>query len=333
MAATRITERISLGGTKIDREGHVIRDVKILGETSGNNRIYPRKTMEEARGLYEGAKVNIDHASGNSESRSYADRFGSVVNVRVSESGMLGDLTYNPKHRLAEQFLWDAEHAPGNVGLSHCVDGITSVKSGKTIVEQITRVLSVDVVANPATNKTLFEDQSMDGEPPVGGSGDPMRDMIHSLVNELWGATDQAAALKKLNQTWKGLKKLTDAGDGGGEPAADAAATESLRQANAALKEQLDRLLAEKAIAAKREAIEKQISESGLPAEFVTDVLRESLLSAPDEAARTKLIAERQAIAKKFGVVKPVSREQRLGGDPSIYESMDAKQFADALRE
>ena len=36
--------------------------------------------------------------------------------------GLFADFHFNPKHALAEQLLWDAEHAPENVGFSHNVE-------------------------------------------------------------------------------------------------------------------------------------------------------------------------------------------------------------------
>ena len=146
---------------RVDREKGVIFGVKILGLESKNRRSYPKETIVRAASLYEGAKVNVDHPTGNPNSpRSYADRMGSLRNVRVgSESqGMFADYHFNPKHALAEQLIWDAEHVPENVGFSHNVEAKTSRgTNGHTIIEEITRVQSVDLVADPATTRGLFE--------------------------------------------------------------------------------------------------------------------------------------------------------------------------------
>jgi len=87
--------------------------------------------------------------------------------VRLDEAGgLFGDLFYNPKHPLAEQLLWDAEHAPHNVGLSHNVLARTT-RRGKTVaVTEIVSVLSVDLVADPATTRGLFEEQSVQTTEP-----------------------------------------------------------------------------------------------------------------------------------------------------------------------
>lgn len=142
----------------VDREVGLVKGVKILGANSKNGRSYTPKAMREAVGLYEGAKVNFDHPDKPSQSRSYRDRFGKLEHVEYREGeGLFGDLKFNPKHPLAEQFAWDAEHSPESTGLSHNAEGKTSGKAGNIVVESIDKVKSVDVVADPATNSSLYE--------------------------------------------------------------------------------------------------------------------------------------------------------------------------------
>jgi hypothetical protein len=142
----------------VNVETGVITGVKILGLASRNGRVYRRGVMTAAAQLYEGVKVNVNHPKGNATTpRDYQDRLGSLRNVRVEEGGLFGDLHFNPHHPIAAQLAWDAEQAPENVGLSHNVQARTSRQEGQTIVEQILRVNSVDLVADPATTQGLFE--------------------------------------------------------------------------------------------------------------------------------------------------------------------------------
>jgi hypothetical protein len=67
-------------------------------------------------------------------------------------------LHYNPQHALAGQLEWDAEHSPESVGLSHNVMAQTTKRGEHTVVEAITRVLGVDLVADPATTRGLYEE-------------------------------------------------------------------------------------------------------------------------------------------------------------------------------
>jgi hypothetical protein len=144
---------------RVDRDGGVIRGVKLLGLTSSNGRRYTEQALATAVPLYEGAKVNVNHAKGGVHApRDYEDRIGVVRGVQFrSNQGLFADLHFNPKHALADQLAWDAEHASENVGLSHSVLARTRNEQQTLVVEAIARVVSVDLVADPATTRGLFE--------------------------------------------------------------------------------------------------------------------------------------------------------------------------------
>ncbi|MBN2579248.1 MAG: hypothetical protein JXB10_09675 [Pirellulales bacterium] len=145
---------------RVDRQAGVIRGVKILGLSSRNGRTYPDETLARAVALYENAKVNVNHPKGSPLApRDYQDRLGAIRDVAVRPGeGLFADLHFNPKHALAEQLAWDAEHAPENVGFSHNVEARTARRGGQVVVEAIVRVQSVDLVADPATTRGLFEE-------------------------------------------------------------------------------------------------------------------------------------------------------------------------------
>ena len=155
-----------------DIEAGVITGVKILGLESRNGRVYKPSAIAEAAALYEGVKVNVNHPKGAaSATRDYQDRLGCLRNVRATENGLFGDLHFNPHHPISPQLVWDAQCAPESVGLSHNVQARTSRRQGRTIVEQILKVNSVDLVADPATTSSLFEsmhDGSMHGGGETG---------------------------------------------------------------------------------------------------------------------------------------------------------------------
>jgi hypothetical protein len=144
---------------RVDRDRGILRGVKILGLKSRNGRSYLPGALEEAAALYENAKVNVNHPLGNPAApRDYRDRLGQIRCVAMQPGeGLYGDLHFNPKHALAEQLLWDAQYAPENVGFSHNVEARTARRGDETVVEAITRVQSVDLVADPATTRGLFE--------------------------------------------------------------------------------------------------------------------------------------------------------------------------------
>ena len=125
---------------RVDRQNGVLRGVKILGMESRNGRTYLLDALARAAQLYEGAKVNVNHPKGNPlEPRDYQDRIGVVRDVAVrAGEGLFADFHFNPKHPLAEQLAWDAEHAPENVGFSHNVQARTA-RQGDVVVEEILR--------------------------------------------------------------------------------------------------------------------------------------------------------------------------------------------------
>jgi hypothetical protein len=144
---------------RLDREAGVVFGVKIIGCESRNGRHYPNETLRNAIPLYENSKVNLDHPDGDPrKSRSYHARFGMIRNVHLRENeGLFADFWFNPKHSIAEQLLWDAEHAPDNVGFSHNVEAVVKRQNTTALVEKIVAVRSVDLVADPAATQGLFE--------------------------------------------------------------------------------------------------------------------------------------------------------------------------------
>lgn len=145
---------------RVDRTAGVIRGIKILGPCSRNGREYLPTALSRAVALYEGAKVNVNHPKGHPLSpRDYQDRIGVIRNVtHRADEGLFADFHFNPKHQLAEQLIWDAENSPENVGFSHNVQAQTSRRADTLVVEDIVRVQSVDLVADPATTRGLFEE-------------------------------------------------------------------------------------------------------------------------------------------------------------------------------
>lgn len=174
--ATAITEYVDScrQSLRVDRNFGIVRGVKILGLTSSNGRVYSPAAIRKAARLYEGTKVNVNHPQGHTSlPRDYRDRIGMIRSVTVREGeGLFGDLHFNPKHPLADQLAWDAINAPGNVGLSHNVEARVTPRDGQVVVEEILKVQSVDLVADPATTQGLFENAA-----PSTGADDEMEEL------------------------------------------------------------------------------------------------------------------------------------------------------------
>ena len=143
----------------VDRAASTVANVKLMGRFSKNGREFTDKAMRDAYSLSEGAKINVNHLKDLTAPRDYGDRFGSVLSRTLEADGIVGTVKVNAKHPLAEQFFWDAEHAPEHCGFSIVyAPGKTSrTTGGKLLVESISSVRSFDLVADPATTSSLAE--------------------------------------------------------------------------------------------------------------------------------------------------------------------------------
>jgi len=288
---------------RVDREAAVVRGVKILGLTSRNRRSYLAEALAKAACLYEGAKVHVNHPKGQPGGpRDYQDRIGSIRDVAYRPGeGLFADFHFNPKHALAEQLLWDAEHAPENVGFSHNVEARTRTDDGQTVVEEIVKVQSVDLVADPATTRGLFEAAGDDAlVSPSSLTVEALRRIRPDLVDEM------------LREASQEIQQLRD---------------------------DIQRAQAQQAKQSRRELALRLLREFGLPAPDSDDPqarllldqrFLESLYEAPDEAAMRMLAAERarllRAAATAWVSPAPVSREQG-----PLRESLDTKAFVRAI--
>lgn len=185
----------------VDRENHIVRGVKVLGFTSANGRIYDFAAVKEAIQKYEKAPVNKDH---NMEEPSFSDRLGWLENVTLEKDGLYADFHYNPHADGIESFLWFAEHnGLGDVGFSHLVSGKYSVDpDGTERITRIDKVKSVDLVANPATTKTIFESESY---------GDPSEEYVSSKTKSARQQLDKISNdHKKLQQQLRNVSNEKD---------------------------------------------------------------------------------------------------------------------------
>jgi hypothetical protein len=315
---------------RIDAQAGVIRGVKLLGLESRNGRTYLPETLAQAARLYEDAKVNVNHPKGNPAGpRDYQDRIGTIrgVAMRTGE-GLFGDFHFNPKHALAEQLAWDAEHAPENVGFSHNVEARTSRRGDRVVVEAILRVQSVDLVADPATTRGLFESAET-----VGGSEDGEGDspiVAETKTGTVPTETAKALTLDDLKRDYPEL-------------------VESISREQAAelgrLRQEVERLAALEAAGQKRGVAQRLLREFGLPDPESADPRAdavcgqrffESLLAAADERAMRELVEERSRLVRTLsggrasdgGSSRPQSRDQHL-----VYgaAALDAKGFVEAI--
>ena len=153
-----LLERVLAAPGRVDRAAGIIYGVKALGRKSKNNREYSDQALREAVRFYEGIAVRINHPDKNKPGadRQFHEHFGCLRNA-VLRDGVFADLHFLPSHGQANVVCEAAERMPHTFGLSHNAEGRTTTRGGKTIVESILSVRSVDIVCNPATTSGLFE--------------------------------------------------------------------------------------------------------------------------------------------------------------------------------
>jgi hypothetical protein len=312
---------------RVDRPASVVRGVKILGLNSRNGRTYSPEALAEAARLYEDAKVNVNHPKGDpSTPRDYQDRIGAIHNVALRPGeGLFGDFQFNPKHALAEQLLWDAEHAPENVGFSHNVEARVRRSGESVVVEAILRVQSVDLVADPATTRGLFESAASGEEAPCSGqtaSPSPTAESQRLAWGEL--------SVEGLAQHRPDLVEATCR-----EQAAE----------SARLRGRLDQLEAAEALRQKHVRLRQLLQEFRLPdpetaegwaKSLVGPGFLEALLAAPGEEAMRQMIQERAELVRSAGAwgaasrpgdARPRSRDQLF----DLVGPADTSEFVEAI--
>lgn len=299
----------------VDAAAHVVRGVKVLGFESANGRIYPPAVVKAAVGIYEGRQVNVDHGPKPGAPRRVADRFGNIKNVRFVEgSGLHADLYYNPKHKLAEQIAWAAEHDKGSMGFSHdaLLRFADKQQRGRDVVEEIVSAKSVDLVADPATTRGFFEEESyMDPatDPTPAAGADPVEALLESIASKITaivkGKDDSKTKMRAIADLLKKQDKLMALLDDGEEtPPADPVAQEQIRQLTA----KLQTFEQKEAAAARLTAISEELAAAGLDRTntlHVSEMFSTMLLKCESKDDRAALIKDRAALV---GVSRPLPK-------------------------
>lgn len=154
-----LTESSSFTAQRIDREAGVIRGVLLCGAESKNGRRYSPNVFRKE--LYEGKSVYLNHSTTSRGDRPLEGKLGWISNVQIRNGKPFGDLHLIKSHPQYGPIIELAERAPNQLGLSHVCHAATRWIDGYETVESIGRVDSVDLVAEPATTKGLFESHRM----------------------------------------------------------------------------------------------------------------------------------------------------------------------------
>lgn len=149
--------------SRVDAAAFVIRNVRVLGATSRNGRIYSEAAMRQAVGLYEGARLNFNHLDRRDagKERHFEDWVGEIRNVHYvpEEKSLRGDAHILESDPRSAKLMEAARRFPRSFGLSHVASGVEVKRGSDRVVEKIESVASVDIVTTPATNVGLFESE------------------------------------------------------------------------------------------------------------------------------------------------------------------------------
>lgn len=151
--------------TKFDKETNSISNVCMLKQESLNNRFYSEKALSSLVKLGKEAPVKsfIDHAMW--EGQSVLKLLGEFSNLRKHKGAVYGDLSILEKSEAKEMIFDIAENAPHLAGFSISARGEFEEEpdnKGREVVKELVAIRSCDLVGEPATTNSLWEQQNKD---------------------------------------------------------------------------------------------------------------------------------------------------------------------------
>jgi len=282
----------NLNEAKFDKDKKIIEKVALISKTSKNNRDYTDECLSGALPLFEGVKCYINHdKSGNT--RSVKDLVGRYRNPIYENGKVKADLhLLNDGGEISQKLLAIIEQMPDLVGNSISARGRYHREDGRDIIEELTKVNSVDIVTDPATTSSLFESIEEIKEEDNMDLKSLTKDELKKGRNDIFEEVIKDGAESRNNE----VKVLT----------------EEIKT----LKQKVDDYKVKESVIEKKENVQKILKESEIPEELVTEVFVESLNDAKDDAVVKKLIEDRKTVAKdlKAGV-------KNYGSDKKLDES------------
>ncbi len=193
MVVKRISERVAapFAGAAVDRDRGIIRCVKLCGGTSVNGREYPAEVFRRDVLKYEGAAIYADHGRDRSVDR----KLGWIAAARVDADGTpRGDAHLLRTHPLFDRVMEAAERNPAMFGFSHVALCETSYGAdGRERVEGLRAIESVDLVAEPATTRGLFEGRTTESK-----GGCSLARLVERISRDPAASLSQIIAVRKL---------------------------------------------------------------------------------------------------------------------------------------
>ena len=147
--------------------GNRIKSIVLLGRVSKNGREYSNRAMEDLVQLAEGGHIYLNHPNQQEERtgrRDLRDFAGKIEYAHRQGDKVYGDAVLLEDDEVAKKFIAIAKMKPQRIGMSINALGSTKRVDGKTVVETLTSLESIDLVGNAATTSNLFETDKKETE-------------------------------------------------------------------------------------------------------------------------------------------------------------------------
>ena len=190
-APDRIGNVVVLGGNSRDGNGNV-------------KRRYPPDVMRAAVPLYEGVRAFVNHPTAEqirSGMRDVKDLAGRFVNARFEEGKIKCDFEGLPHDPAAEKFVNIARTMPNIAGFSQDAHAKVVREGAVQVVQEIVKVSSIDLVANPATTGGIFESQG--DHKHTDAASEYVRGVKVARSGDVAGMTGRHVTLCDLSRTKK----------------------------------------------------------------------------------------------------------------------------------
>jgi len=304
-------------------EGHfddknlIVHNMAILGPVSKNGYLYPKETQAAARALFEGAKAYLNHPTSKEmgEARKVEDLIGEHKNIRT-----IGEKTYSDLHLLNTPKVRDYVLPLMGEGKTHLAGNSIVIrgsrKKGEDGVEYVDKILgvrSVDLVAEPATTKGLFEAEKFNTTDKVAEDTMEWTDVtVENLRKERPDLVEALLAGDKEKQKMATLE----------------AENTALKEQNAKFAKDMEEMKKQQEAEAKERRLVAMVAESKIPdsvkykegSKEIKDHFRKALELCADEDGMKEMIAAWEATFPATPAQQTESKKQKIVQEAKVLD-------------
>ena len=179
---------------RIDEGAGVVRGVSLItmGDARGHGLVVDSKTLDQLKDSLEktpapGIKAKLNHRSG------VEAVFGYINNFQVKGNKLTGDLNMLQHHKDYNQTMEQIATMPGQIGLSVAFQGDKEPGKDGKVYARCKRIVSVDLVADPAANPDGMFETKVDkelhymNEPEEANEQASVEELLESINDRLAG--------------------------------------------------------------------------------------------------------------------------------------------------